>query len=52
MRQVRVRVTFENGMCDASAQVRLTGRNGPVAEAVANDQCEVEFANVPAGTST
>jgi tetratricopeptide (TPR) repeat protein len=26
------------------------GRNGPVIEGVANDECEVEFDNVPAGT--
>src|SRR5271170_3476593 len=50
LRRVRVRVAFENGICDLSTHVRLVGRGGPVAEAVASDQCEVEFDNIPSGT--
>jgi Tfp pilus assembly protein PilF len=47
--RVRVRVAFANGVCDASARVRLSGRSGPASEAVPNDRCEVEFM-VPDGT--
>jgi tetratricopeptide (TPR) repeat protein len=50
LRQVRVRVVFEHGACDLSTRVRLMSRSGPVAESVANNQCEAEFANVPVGT--
>jgi tetratricopeptide (TPR) repeat protein len=48
--RVRVRVDFVNGVCDLSTHVTLMGRSGPVAEGVANEQCEVEFVNIPAGT--
>jgi tetratricopeptide (TPR) repeat protein len=48
--RVRVRVAFVNGGCDLSTHVRLIGRSGPVAEGVANDQCIVDFLNIPAGT--
>jgi Flp pilus assembly protein TadD len=50
LRHVRVRVAFVNGVCDLSTHVRLMSRSGPVAEAVPNDQCEVDFVNVPSGT--
>jgi tetratricopeptide (TPR) repeat protein len=50
MRRVKVRVAFVNGGCDASTYVTLMGRNGPAAQGIANDQCEVEFVNVPVGT--
>lgn len=50
LREVRVRVEGTKGVCDLSTHVTLQGRSGPVAEAVANDQCEVAFSNVPAGT--
>jgi|SRR5579862_2310722 len=48
--RVRVRVAFVNGGCDLSTHVRLMGRSGPVAEGVANDQCIVDFLNIPVGT--
>jgi tetratricopeptide (TPR) repeat protein len=50
IRRVKVRVAFVNGGCDASTLVTLMGRNGPAAQGIANDQCEVEFVNVPVGT--
>jgi len=48
--RVRVRVAFVNGVCDLSTHVRLIGRSGPVFEGLANDQCVVDFLNVPVGT--
>ena len=48
--QVRVQIDFLIRVCDVSTHVMLVGRSGPIAEAVANDRCVVEFANVPAGT--
>jgi tetratricopeptide (TPR) repeat protein len=50
IRQVRVRLAFVNGVCDAGTQVVLMGTTGPVSHATANQQCEAEFFNVPAGT--
>ncbi len=50
VRQVRVQIEFLDRACDGSTHVALMGRNGRVADAVANDQCVVEFANVPAGS--
>jgi len=50
IRQVRVHLAFAGGVCDLSASVTLTGHNGPLAQASANEQCVVEFANVPEGT--
>jgi len=47
--RIRVRVAFLNGGCDLSTHVRLMGRGGLAAEGVANDQCIVDFANIPAG---
>jgi len=49
IRRVQVRVAFGSGVCDPSAHVTLWGHGGPVAEGTANDQCEVEFFNVPEG---
>ncbi len=49
VRRVRVRVEFENGGCERSAQVKLMGHSGPVAEGTVNDQCEVDFLNVAEG---
>ena len=49
IRRVRVRVSSENGICEMSAHVRLMGLGGPVAEGTTNDQCEVEFFNLPEG---
>jgi Flp pilus assembly protein TadD len=48
--RVRIRVAFENGMCDPSTQVRLVALSGPSLEGTANDQCVVDFRNVPVGT--
>jgi tetratricopeptide (TPR) repeat protein len=48
--RLRVRVAFTNGGCDSSTSVRLTGRNGPAADVLANDRCEADFVNVPVGT--
>jgi len=50
VKRVRVRIAFEDGGCDASTEVTLTGHSGPLAERATNDQCEVEFYNVPEGT--
>lgn len=50
IRQVRVRVAFGSGVCEAPAQVTLTQHNGPVAESDVNDRCEADFFNVPEGT--
>ncbi len=50
LQRLRVRVAFSNGLCDRSTHIRLLGRNGPVAEGDANDQCEVDLGNVPTGT--
>ncbi|HEX4786498.1 MAG TPA: tetratricopeptide repeat protein [Candidatus Sulfotelmatobacter sp.] len=48
--QVRVRVTFSNGGCDASAHLILMGHGVRVADGGwANDKCEVNF-NVQAGS--
>jgi tetratricopeptide (TPR) repeat protein len=50
IKRVRVRIAFENGGCDASTEVTLIGHSGPLAERATNDQCGVEFYNVPEGT--
>jgi tetratricopeptide (TPR) repeat protein len=50
IRRVRVRVSFASGTCGFSTQVRLVSRGGPVVEGLANEQCVVDFPNVPAGT--
>ncbi len=50
VRRVRVRVAFGSGGCDAFAHVTLIGHGGPVAESAADDQCQVDFFNVPEGT--
>jgi tetratricopeptide (TPR) repeat protein len=49
VRRVRVRVAFDNGVCEMSAHVTLVGLSGPVAEGTTNDQCEVDFFNLPQG---
>ncbi len=50
VRSVRVRVDFASGTCDSSTHVKLLGHSGLTAEANTNDQCEVEFTNIPEGT--
>ena len=47
--RVRVRLVFANGACETSTRVTLIGNGGPVAEGMTNDQCEVDFFNVPKG---
>jgi tetratricopeptide (TPR) repeat protein len=47
--RVRVRLAFGSGDCAESAYVALIGRDGVAAEGNANDQCQVEFFNVPEG---
>jgi hypothetical protein len=49
IRRVKVRVVG-TGACGLSAHVTLVGHSGPIAESVTNDQCEVEFFNVPEGS--
>lgn len=48
--RVRVHVAFVNGGCDLSTNVRLMGLSGPMFTGIANDQCVVDFLNVPVGT--
>jgi Flp pilus assembly protein TadD len=48
--QVRVRVTFSNGGCDASAHLSLMGHGVRVGDGWANDKCEVNFFNVQTGS--
>jgi Flp pilus assembly protein TadD len=48
--QIRIRVTFPNGGCDAAAHVMLMSSNGPPVDGVVNQECEVEFSNIAAGT--
>src|ERR1700757_3620658 len=48
--QVRVRVTFSNGGCDASAHLSLMGHGVRVADGWSNDKCEVNFFNVQTGS--
>ncbi len=48
--RVRVQVALSNRGCEAATQVTLMGSGGPFAAANANEQCEADFFNVPAGT--
>jgi tetratricopeptide (TPR) repeat protein len=50
IRRMRIHVSFENGVCDLTTRVELMGRSGPMSEAVTNDQCAVDFVNIPVGT--
>lgn len=50
IRRVRVQVALANRGCDPATHVRLMGYSGPVAEASANDHCEADFFDVPAGS--
>lgn len=47
---VHVRFTFANGVCYPFTHVQLIGANGLLGERMPDDQCEVDFASVPAGT--
>jgi len=48
--RLRVRLNFLNGTCEPNTHVEVMGRNGRVAEGVADDRCIVVFRNVPEGT--
>ncbi len=48
--RVRIRVAFVNGVCDRSTQVRMVALGGAPFEGAANEQCIVDFLNVPVGT--
>jgi len=50
VRRVSVHVEFPNGGCNRSTVVQLNGLGGPAYEASPNEQCTVEFGNVPEGT--
>jgi len=50
IRRVRVQVALANRGCDAATHVTLMVRAGPIAEANANEQCEADFFDVPAGS--
>ena len=47
---VRVRFTFANGGCYPFTRVLLIGADGPLAESMPDEQCQVSFEGVPAGT--
>lgn len=50
MRQVRVSVALESGGCPQNIQVTLTSLDGPVARAMANEQCMADFIDLSGGT--
>lgn len=50
LRHMKLRLKFASGMCDSSAQVQLIGISGPIASRRPDDQCEIDFVNVPSGT--
>jgi tetratricopeptide (TPR) repeat protein len=51
MRHVRVRLAFSDGSCNPSVRVTLLGHAGQVVQGGApNEQCEVEFFNIPEGS--
>jgi tetratricopeptide (TPR) repeat protein len=47
--RLRVHLNFLNGTCEPNTHVEVMGRNGRVAEGITDDQCVVEFQNVPEG---
>jgi hypothetical protein len=50
LRHVKVHLRFPGGLCDRSARVRLMAINGPIGDRTPDDQCEVDFPNLPSGT--
>ena len=50
VRHVKLRLRFANGGCDSTTHVQLIGTSGPMSDRRPNDQCEVDFVNVPSGT--
>jgi len=49
VRRLKLRLNFVNGTCDLAARVELMGSRGPVADRKPDDQCEVDFSDVPSG---
>ena len=49
-RHMKLRLKFANGVCNQSVQVQLIGISGPIENRGPDDQCEVDFVNVPSGT--
>ncbi len=49
IQRVRVRLVFADGKCDSSTSVKLQGSTGLVAEASPDNECDVEFSNIPEG---
>jgi tetratricopeptide (TPR) repeat protein len=49
VRHVKLHLNFANGVCDPTTRVRLMGINGPATEARPDEQCEVDFTNLPSG---
>lgn len=47
---VKLRLKFANGVCDPTTHVQLIGTSGPISDHRPNDQCEVDFVNVPSGS--
>jgi len=50
VRHLKLRLKFTNGACDPTANVQLIGTSGPPLDGRPNEQCEVDFANLPSGT--
>lgn len=49
VRHLKLRLSFANGVCDPTARVKLMATNGPMMERNPDDQCEINFVNVPSG---
>ena len=49
-RHVKLRLRFANGVCDSTTHVQLSGTSGPISDRRPDDQCEVDFTNVPTGS--
>lgn len=47
---LKLRLKFTNGGCDPTAHVQLMGTSGPPLDGRPNEQCEVDFTNLPSGT--
>jgi tetratricopeptide (TPR) repeat protein len=47
---LKLRLKFTGGGCDPTAHVQLMGTSGPLLDGRPNEQCEVDFANLPSGT--
>jgi tetratricopeptide (TPR) repeat protein len=49
VRQVHVRIAFQNGGCDSTAHVTLVGHDVPLAQASVDGHCAADFFDVPTG---